>query len=150
MILEGELEGASMSDVLSLERVKVALFAPILEEQWAECVSAWEPVERGSRERVMDLIQGLRREVLEACEGAAGDAEDLAVTLATGFIELKSRWIMLNAQIQYQTFRCGSAPSETLYFASLVSFLIDAVEALLPDSEVARINEFLADPLCGG
>lgn len=139
-----------MPEVLSLEKVKVALLAPEVEEQWAECMSAWEPAALGSRERVIELIQGLRRELLEACEGAASDAEDLAVTLATGFIELKSRWIMLNAQIQYQTFRSGAAPAETLYFASLVSFLIDAVEALLPDSEVARINEFLADPLCGG
>ena len=73
--------------------------------------------------------------------------DELERGLVIQYLELKSRWTMLNVQIQHQTRRDGTANPELTYRATCVSLLVEALEPLLTRERVDALAEVLAEPL---
>jgi hypothetical protein len=73
--------------------------------------------------------------------------DELERGLVVQYLELKSRWTMLNVQIQHQTRRHGEANADLTYRATCVSLLVEALEPLLSQERVDALAEVLAEPL---
>lgn len=116
---------------------------PALEERWREYVAPFELPEEDKIE-LRQWIGGKRngfRELLEVIE----DEDTLVRNLAMKYIELKSEWIMLNTQIQFELFTTGMPNHKIELRASLITTLIEAVENFISEEQKDRIEEFLAE-----
>ncbi|MEM0982454.1 MAG: hypothetical protein AAGI17_00735 [Planctomycetota bacterium] len=73
--------------------------------------------------------------------------EDRDMLLAINFIELKSRWIAFNTELNYQVFKKGAPDVATQQRAFGTSLLLATVEPLLSSGDVDQITQFLAEPV---
>ena len=91
----------------------------------------------------LDDIMNSLCHTLAAIEGG----EDLHLTLAIQYIELKTRWIGMNNRINYTTIRTGVPATEDVLLATVLSMFLVHIEGLVHAEDVERINEFLAEPI---
>lgn len=119
-----------------------------LEQRWRECIEDWETIQ-DHKDALLQRMLLERDDILEAFTNIQ-EPEDLLDNIAIVYIEVKSRWIMLNTKIQFQLYRFGKSEDELIYRASLTSFFIDAMESQLGAEEIDQINNFLCDPLAKG
>ncbi len=75
------------------------------------------------------------------------DDEELSVLVFSKYVELKCLWKQLNAQVQYQNFKKGLADSNLVLKASLVTYILIAIEPLLHEDDLAEIQSFLTKPI---
>ncbi|MDF3821340.1 hypothetical protein P3G55_15660 [Leptospira sp. 96542] len=75
------------------------------------------------------------------------DESELVSLVFLKYIELKSLWKQMNVQIQYQNFMKGQVDSRLVGKASLITFVLIAIEPLLHEKELKEIQEFLAKPI---
>lgn len=73
--------------------------------------------------------------------------EELSVLLFSKYVELKCYWKQLNTQIQYQNFKNGIADSKLIIQASLITYILIALEPLIHEEDLNEIKEFLTKPI---
>ncbi len=117
---------------------------PKLEQTWKETLTYWDDSEINDREDLLDFIKNKRNQFLEMLNevGEDGDWESL---IAVEYIELKSLWINLNTQIQYQYFTKGKQIGATAYKASVTSMFLEVIEQFIPNATRDKINVFLGE-----
>jgi hypothetical protein len=109
-------------------------------------LSQWPGVEQADVERVIRWVSALRDDLI-ALVKEVGDPEEITMTLAINYIELKSRWIALNTKMNYQNFRTGSCDTLTALRGSGISALLARLEELLTPQDIEQIADFLAQPV---
>jgi hypothetical protein len=116
-----------------------------MEDRWDE-VLAGADIASSRQQAVTAYVNGLRNRVWNALQDIQ-TVDELERGLVIQYLELKSRWTMLNVQIQHQTRRDGAANPELTYRATCVSLLVEALEPLLSQERVDALAEMLAEPL---
>lgn len=131
---------------MEVATLEASLLDPGIEATWTDCLSGWVEATAAERQAVLDWAKGLREEFLQVARDV-DDPDEVDYALAIRYIELKSHWIMLNTQINYQTVHRGGAGQELLFRASLISLLVLAIEPLLKSADIDKITDFLAEPI---
>ncbi|MDX2116337.1 MAG: hypothetical protein SFZ24_12065 [Planctomycetota bacterium] len=111
-----------------------------------EALASWPGVQPADIERVVRWASGLRDD-LAALIAEINDPDEVRMTLAINYIELKSRWIALNTRMNYQNFRSGSCDTLTALRGTAISALIARVEEMLTQDDIDQITQFLAEPV---
>lgn len=75
------------------------------------------------------------------------DEEELRVLLFSKYVELKCFWKQLNTQVQYQNFNTGNTDSMLIIQASLITYILIAIEPLIHEEDLAEIQQFLTKPI---
>lgn len=130
-------------------RLTDMLFDPSLERELDGCLAAWTTATPEELTSTRAWIKAQRHDFVEMA-AEIDDREELELSIAVRYIELKSHWMMLNTKIQYSLFRAGEAPDVLMYRASLVSHVVGTLEQLLTPSDIERITRFLAQPINRG
>ncbi len=105
--------------------------------------------EIGTPEQVQETvawIDRLRNELLQTAS-AVVDGEDLYLAVVANYIELKSRWIAINTQINYQTVLQGAPDPASMQRGWSVSRLLNELEPLIELADIEKIAEFLISPI---
>lgn len=116
-----------------------------MEDRWEEVLSGGD-IASSRQQAVTAYVNGLRNRVWNSLKDIQ-TVEALERGLVIQYLELKSRWTMLNVQIQHQTRRDGTPNPELTYRATCVSLLVEALEPLLSQERVDALAEVLAEPL---
>jgi hypothetical protein len=125
------------------------LFGSALEQELEGCLAAWTNATSAEVGETRSWIQSQCHDFIELA-GEIDDSEELELSIAVRYIELKSHWMMLNTKIQYSLFHAGEAPEVIMFRASLVSHVVGALEQLLTPTDIERITRFLAQPISRG
>lgn len=128
---------------LHAETLRIALYDDELEQYWTSCLNEYEDVRE--RATLLEWVREIRNDFITHAT-YIDDPEDLIVSVALSYIELKSKWQMLNTQINYQVFRTGEAPTYLIYKSSILSIIVDVIGKFLSDEDLAKIHEFLLHP----
>jgi len=116
-----------------------------MEDRWEDVLSGSD-IASSRRQAVKAYVNGLRNRVWNSLQDIH-TVDELERGLVVQYLELKSRWTMLNVQIQHQTRREGTPDPELTYRATCVSLLVEALEPLLSQEQVDALAEVLAEPL---
>jgi hypothetical protein len=116
-----------------------------MDDHW-EAVLEDADVASSRRQAVKAYVRGLRNRVWNSLQDIQS-VDELERGLVVQYLELKSRWTMLNVQIQHQTRQSGAAAPELMYRATCVSLIVEALEPLLNQERVDALAEMLAEPL---
>lgn len=116
-----------------------------LEKRWETALSDWDG-STAQANAVKAHAVGLRNRAWQSLQDIHS-VEELERGLIVQYLELKSRWTMLNVRIQHQTRQQGTAPDDLLYRATCLSFLVEALEPLLTQERVDALAEMLSEPL---
>lgn len=127
-------------------QVCTSLVDPQLEKTIREALASWDNPPPGEIDLTIKWIMAQRDELVTLL-GEIEDPDDVAMTVAIHYIELKSRWIAFNTKVNYQTFRVGRCEARVAMRASACSLLLGKVESLLSQSDIEKITEFLARPI---
>jgi hypothetical protein len=92
------------------------------------------------------LLDGQRAEFLGALTDVV-DESDMALLIATRYIEQKSRWIQWNLVLNYRMLMSGTFDAELACRASVLSNLLGRIEPFIDEASLARINELLNEPI---
>jgi hypothetical protein len=126
------------------DRIRAALHGSV-EDQWDEVLAQWDG-STAQRDAVRAQVTGLRNRAWQALRDIQS-LEELERGLTIQYLELKSRWTMLNVRIQHQTTRQGTADEALTYRATCVSLLVEALEPLLAQDRLDALADLLAQPL---
>ncbi len=133
---------------VTVQNLRDALHSAEVEELWKVCLDAYYH-DNTLQERI-DLakwIASVRTNFLAHAEDVGDeDSDELRTSLALGYIEMKSRWQMLNTQINYQVFRKGEANVNLTYKSTLLSVLVDKIGNFITAQDLQKIQEFLLNP----
>ena len=124
--------------------IREALFEGT-EDHWDTTLSEWD-TSRANREAVRAYVSGLRNRAWQSLRDIT-TVDELERGLVIQYLELKSRWTMLNIEIQNQTRRQAEPDERLLYRATCVSLLVEALEPLLTQDRVDALTDVLAEPL---
>ncbi len=116
-----------------------------VEERWNATLAEWNGP-RAQIKAVRAHVVGLRNRAWNALQEITS-VEELERGLIVQYLELKSRWTMLNVQIQHQTRQEDGAADNLLYRATCLSLLIEALEPLLTQERVDALAEMLSEPI---
>ncbi|MEN0019522.1 MAG: hypothetical protein AAF747_01410 [Planctomycetota bacterium] len=97
-------------------------------------------------EQTIEWLTGLQDNLVGLIE-KIGEGEDVEMALAIQYVELKSRWISFNTQLNYEMFRSGQPSIETMLRGTAISTFLAHIEPLLKPADIDQITEFLAQPL---
>lgn len=97
------------------------------------------------RESLLMEVRNTWRELLRVLQDIE-DEEERSRALVNAYIEERSRWLLINTQLQYQIFRDGQPNLRRSHQAMLVSRFAEFLEGFLIPEEVQVINRFLAAP----
>ncbi len=97
-------------------------------------------------EETVAWIDRLRNELLQTAS-AVMDGEDLYMAVVANYIELKSRWIAINTQVNYQTVLQGAPDTVSMQRGWSVSRLLNELEPLIEMADIEKITEFLTSPI---
>ncbi len=131
---------------MDLQVIEACLNAPELVQEWRDTLLGWTETVPSERADVLNWAVTLRDQFLETAR-EIDDPETLDMVLIVRYIELKSHWILLNTQINYEMVRKGHNNQKAVYQASLVSQLLAALEPLIDEDHIERIIEFLTEPV---
>ncbi len=130
-----------------VQQLRDALHSAEVEEIWKNCLEAYQESTAQERLDLAEWIAAVRTNFLAHAEDIGDDdEEELRTSLALGYIELKSKWQMLNTQINYQVFRRGEANITLTYKSTLLSILVDKIGSFITDQDLHKIQEFLLSP----
>lgn len=131
---------------MMMKRALQTLTRPEFEISLREALTSWGGADADTVSRTVAWVRHMREDLV-ALLRAVDDDEQVGVTLAVNYIELKSRWIALNTKVNYQTFRTGSCDPEVACRGTGCSMLLAELETLLTPDDVEKIAEFLAQPV---
>lgn len=134
-----------MTDQTFVDDVRDTLTDSELEDGWAETVNGMIDDEDTAAE-LMDWIEEYRDEFLELTEDVQ-DPDEIRTSLILRYVEIKSHWMMLNTQMQYQAVNQGGADPEIMVKGSLISHLLEELEQFLDEEEVEKLTSFLSQPM---
>jgi len=117
-----------------------------LEQVSREALSSYQGANPADVEKLVKWTQSLRDDLVTLIK-EIDDEDEVAMTLAINYIELKSRWIAINTKINYQNFRTGSCDPVSALRAAAISQLLAKVESLLSQGDIDQITQFLAEPI---
>jgi hypothetical protein len=126
-------------------QLREILHAPDVETAWKQTIESFTNGAPQDRLDLAEWIMGIRSRVIAHADDVE-DEEELRISVALGYIELKSHWQMLNTQINYQVFRKGAADQYLLHKSSLLSVLVDKLSSLINPEDLQKIQEFLLNP----
>jgi hypothetical protein len=129
---------------MKFQVVKELLSTERLESEWREVLSEIddESVKTESIERTFVL----RDEYLNEVE-AVTEEEDFNYVTAIKYIELKSKWIMLNTEINYRLYSRGEIRISLACKSSLLSCLLASIEQFVDQRDIDAITDFLSNPI---
>jgi hypothetical protein len=117
----------------------------VLEENWKDTIHGTIEDE-SAQEDTLNWIRTYREETIEIIQDVS-DPEDAETSLILRYLEMKSRWIIMNNQIQYQAVETG-APDEVLMTrGSLLSNFLERLENHLDDDQIESITGLLSEPV---
>lgn len=131
---------------MTVKNLHEVLHSAKIEEAWKMSLDAYQEGTAQDRLDLAEWIINVRANFLAHVEDVGDEAEELLISVALGYIEMKSQWQMLNTQINYQVFRKGEANVYLTYKSSLLSVLVDAIGTLLTPDDLDKIREFLLSP----
>lgn len=132
---------------LNTINLREALFHPEIDSSWKETLSYFQEGTEVDKITLHQWVYRIRDEfIAHADDVGDDDPEELLISVALGYIEMKSQWQMLNTQINYQVFRRGEANIILTYKSSLLSVLVDAIGKFLSQEDLSKIHEFLLNP----
>lgn len=111
-----------------------------------ESLMSWPAVQVADVERIVKWTMALRDDLVNLIQ-EIGDPDEVTMTLAINYIELKSRWIAMNTKMNYQTFRTGSCDTLLALRGAATSALLAHVESLLSSDDIDQITQFLSEPV---
>lgn len=106
----------------------------------------WDGVDPNRVEQTLLWIDGLRRDLVKLVR-EIDEPEDIEMSLAIAYIEMKSRWIALNTKINYATFRRGACDQSDALRGNAISLLLGHIEDMLKQNDIEQISTFLAQPI---
>ncbi len=117
----------------------------------SSCSAALEEMFEGrDRDACFDACTALMREQRSETMSAIAhvmDESDLALLIATRYIEQKARWIQWNLVLNYRMMLSGFFDTELAFKASVLSNLLGRIEPFIDEASLARINELLNEPI---
>jgi hypothetical protein len=131
---------------VSISEIVTRLKDPKFAESTRLHLSEYQDANPQDVERVTKWISALRDDLV-ALINEINDEDEVKMTLAINYIEIKSRWIALNTKIAYQNFRLGKCDPVTALRGCATSSLLVLVEGLLTQGDIDQIAEFLAEPI---
>lgn len=134
-----------MTDNDFVADVRNALTDSELENGWRETVDSMIDDE-GTATDLMNWVEEYRDEFLELTEDVQ-DPDEIRTSLILRYVEIKSHWMMLNTQMQYQAVNTGGAEPEIMVKGSLISHLLEELEQFLDEEEVEKLTDFLSQPM---
>lgn len=117
-----------------------------LERVAREALNSYQGANPADVEKLVRWTQSLRDDLIALIK-EIDDEDEVAMTLAINYIELKSRWIAINTKINYQNFRTGSCDPVSALRGAAISQLLAKVESLLSQDDIDQITQFLAEPI---
>lgn len=128
------------------DKVRKALEAADLEQRIGGALLAGlDNADVSTIKSIIADSESVRLKLLRMCDEIA-EEEDIRLALITHYIELKSKWMALNTQMNYQFFRNGACDPHVQGEGTAVSFLLNEIGDLLPAEDVAKVEEFLIAP----
>jgi uncharacterized protein related to proFAR isomerase len=131
---------------MTAQKIAEAVEAKHLESAWHEALDGWESGSEATKQQILNELQRLKTEFLEHVVDV-DDEQELTVSVALKYIELKSQWQMLNTQINYRVFRGVEVDEAMLYKATLLSTVVEMIGSFLTDEDLQKIMEFLLNPV---
>lgn len=131
---------------MSINEIVGKLKDPGFDANLRECLSCYTAGNPTDCEKIAKWVGALRDDLVTLIN-EIGDLEEIRMTLAVNYIEIKSRWIALNTKMNYQNFRTGSCDPVTALRGCGMSQLVALIEGLLTQQEIDQITEFLAEPI---
>jgi len=128
------------------DTIATALTDGQVDAAFDETLATWEDANAGAPAELRAWASSLRDVIVAHCQ-EIDDAEQLPATVAVQYIELKSQWIKLNTLINYRLMRLGTSDPECMVRASLLSGLLEPLEALIDAADLDRITELLSEPV---
>ena len=114
--------------------------------QMHEQLSAAPGAEAGIATDTVRWAERLRNEFLTTIRSIE-DGDDVYISTVANYIELKSRWIAINNQINYEMIRNGSVDVSSQQRGFAVYALLAAIEPLIQENDVNSLTAFLAAPV---
>ncbi|TAE24286.1 MAG: hypothetical protein EAZ92_13460 [Candidatus Kapaibacterium sp.] len=130
---------------LDIALLRSTLTGSELEQYWASCLEEYTEASSEERATLLAWVHHVRDGFLSHAADI-DDEEELLVSVALSYIELKSKWQMLNTQVNYQVYRTGDAKPDLMFKSSLLSVIVDAIGKFLTDDDIIKIQEFLLNP----
>lgn len=132
---------------LNTKNLREALFHDNIDNTWKETLESFEQGSTSDKAALHQWIHRVRDEFIAHADDVGDEEEEeLLISVALAYIEMKSQWQMLNTQINYQVFRKGEAHMILTYKSSLLSVLVDAIGKFLSTEDLSKIHEFLLNP----
>lgn len=131
---------------MNVEHALGTLRSDSMAAELREVLSGYPGAHAGDVDRVIKWVLALRED-LAVLVSEIGDPDEVTMTLAINYIELKSRWIGLNTKMNYQMFHRGSCDVVTALRGGALSALIGRIETLLTREDIEQITQFLAEPI---
>lgn len=122
-----------------------ALQSTELETQWRDMAGDVN-VPQATREEEFAWIHKLRDDFVKTLSDIT-DTEDMRMTLAIRYIELKCSWIQFNTTNNYCLMNTGEVDGRSVLKSCLLSHLLGNVETLLTPDEINQITDFLSRPI---
>ncbi|MCR9141957.1 MAG: hypothetical protein NXI24_06875 [bacterium] len=119
-----------------------------LESDWRSALNEGG-LSADDREGLLLEIRNTWRELLRILRDV-DDEHERGRALVNAYIEERSRWLLINTQLQFQMFRDGRPDLRRSHRAMLVSRFAEFLEQFLDPGEIEVINRFLAKPAGGG
>jgi len=129
----------------SLAPIFATLQLPELETQWRDMANDVD-VSQSIREEEFVWIHKLRDDFVKTLSDIT-DTEDVRMTLAIRYIELKCAWIQFNTTNNYCLMNTGNVDGRSVLKSCLLSHLLGNVESLLTPNEINQITDFLSQPI---
>ena len=114
--------------------------------EWEECMDSWIEGTAEEKRAALTWIHDYRDRCVSAYEDV-DDLEAMYTLAAVNYVELKSHWILLNTQINYQNANRGAADMGIAVRASMITTLLLALEEALATDDVDTIISFLSEPV---
>lgn len=129
---------------MKFQVIKELLSTEQLESEWREVLSEIDD-ERTKIESI-ERTFALRDEYLNGVE-AITEEEDFNYFTAIKYIELKSKWIMLNTEINYRLYSKGEVQVSLACKSSLLSCLLASIGQFVDQRDIETITDFLSNPI---
>jgi hypothetical protein len=129
---------------MTLSDIEKKFNAETFSAKWDEILEAWDDGTDAQKSEAKAWIERKRYETVEVAQECI-DEESLAIAIATRYIEMECNWVMLNTLMNFKLWT-GKPNMEEAFRGTLVSTLIESMEAVIDADAVATIKQFVGDP----
>jgi hypothetical protein len=130
--------------IVSLSSLENALRGQRLDARWKEFLDAWGEADPELNRRSLEYVSGLRDSFLSLVHDVT-DPTDRDSSIALFYMRLKTDWVLINTQYNYQI-QDGNLDASLVCRAGMLSALIGAIEACVRPDDLARIGALIAQP----